>query len=175
MKLRVSVDGWSGDLDLMPNGNPHGFRFASEGVRVEGEASVVCVEPGAYSVLVGGRSYQVRVWLEDNEGRVEIDGRSVPVVIEDPRELGGSGSAAAVSGNYNVTAAMPGRVIRVLVEEGQAVEAGQGILVVEAMKMQNEMQSPSAGTVSSIQVKAGAAVAAGQVLATVEAGEPSGG
>jgi biotin carboxyl carrier protein len=63
---------------------------------------------------------------------------------------------------------MPGKVIRVLVEEGGEVTAGQGIVVVEAMKMQNEMPSPKAGRVVSIAVKAGDAVATGQVLAVIE-------
>jgi biotin carboxyl carrier protein len=63
---------------------------------------------------------------------------------------------------------MPGRVIRVLVSEGDEVAAGQGIVVVEAMKMQNEMPSPKAGRVASVSVKPGDAVASGQVLAAVE-------
>jgi biotin carboxyl carrier protein len=63
---------------------------------------------------------------------------------------------------------MPGRIVRVLAVQGDEVEAGQGIVVVEAMKMQNEMKAPRAGRVTSIAVKVGDSVNAGALLATVE-------
>ena len=67
-----------------------------------------------------------------------------------------------------MVALMPGRVIRVLVEAGQQVEAGQGLIVVEAMKMQNEMKAPRAGRVASVKAEAGAAVSAGDILMVIE-------
>ena len=68
----------------------------------------------------------------------------------------------------NIAAPMPGKVVRLLVAEGDAVEAGQGLLVVEAMKMQNEMKAPKPGTVVSLTAREGATVAAGEVLAAIE-------
>jgi biotin carboxyl carrier protein len=67
-----------------------------------------------------------------------------------------------------VLAPMPGKVVRVLVEEGQEVEAGAGLVVVEAMKMQNELKSPKKGTVAELRARPGATVNAGDVLAVVE-------
>jgi biotin carboxyl carrier protein len=63
---------------------------------------------------------------------------------------------------------MPGRVIRVLVESGQEIGAGQGLIVVEAMKMQNEMKSPRAGRVAEVRAAAGATVSAGDILVVIE-------
>ncbi len=77
-------------------------------------------------------------------------------------------TVGAAEGRQAVAAPMPGRVIRVLVEAGQAVEAGQGLIVVEAMKMQNEMKSPKAGRVIEVKASDGATVAAGDVLIVIE-------
>lgn len=123
-----------------------------EGMR---EASVVEVEPGVYSVLVDGVSYEIRPSQWD-------------VVVEDPRALRTSDAATGLEGRQTVTAPMPGKVVRVLVAEGDTVERGQGLVVIEAMKMQNELKAPKNGQVMSIGAAEGAAVAAGQVLAVVE-------
>jgi len=72
------------------------------------------------------------------------------------------------AGRAQVAAPMPGKVVRVLVERGQAVEAGAGLVVVEAMKMQNELKSPKSGTVVELRVEAGATVNAGELLAVIE-------
>jgi biotin carboxyl carrier protein len=71
-------------------------------------------------------------------------------------------------GVETITAPMPGKVVRVLVAPGDAVEAGQGLVVVEAMKMQNEMKASLAGRVATVPAREGATVAAGEVLATIE-------
>ena len=71
-------------------------------------------------------------------------------------------------GREPITAPMPGRVIRVLVEPGQEVAAGEGLIVVEAMKMQNEMKAPRAGRVASVKAEAGATVSAGDILVVIE-------
>lgn len=91
------------------------------------------------------------------------------VEVRDPRSLRARRAAAAsADGPMQLRAPMPGRVVRILLAEGSAVEAGQGILVVEAMKMQNEVKAPRRGKVSSIAVKEGSAVNGGEVLAVVE-------
>ncbi|HEY0384866.1 MAG TPA: biotin/lipoyl-containing protein, partial [Pyrinomonadaceae bacterium] len=75
---------------------------------------------------------------------------------------------AHADGSLEIVAPMPGKVVRVLVEAGAQVEAGAGLVIVEAMKMQNEMKSPRAGTVTALHVKTGATVNAGEVLAVIE-------
>src|SRR5258708_38860619 len=99
---------------------------------------------------------------------MSVNGRRLDIEVHDPRKLRGRGSAVRDAGRQTVAAAMPGRVIRLLVAIGQAVEAGEGLIVVEAMKMQNEMKSPKAGKVLEIRTTAGAAVAAGDALIVIE-------
>jgi len=121
--------------------------------------------PGAYSVLIEDRSYRATLTAR---GELVVNGRTFFVDVEDPRKLRGHGSAEGGAGRQTVAAPMPGRVIRILVEAGQEVEAGQGLIVVEAMKMQNEMKSPKSGKVGEIRTSAGAAVAAGEALIVIE-------
>ena len=91
------------------------------------------------------------------------------VEIRDPRSLRArKGGAQDEQGPRKIVAPMPGRVVRLLVAEQEEVEAGQGIIVIEAMKMQNEIKSPKKGVVKKIMAAAGAAVNAGDVLAIVE-------
>ena len=122
------------------------------------------VEPGVYSVILDGASYEVRLGV----GEICIDGHRYPFELDDPRQWKRPGSGVGAQGRAAIVAPMPGKIVRVLVAEGDPVEAGQGILVVEAMKMQNELKAPRAGRVTSIAVKAGDGVNAGAVLATVE-------
>jgi biotin carboxyl carrier protein len=86
----------------------------------------------------------------------------------DPRDLRASGHGGGTHGRQEIAAPMPGKVVRVLVKVGDAVEEGQGVVVVEAMKMQNEMKSPKAGTVAEVRTRADATVSAGEVLIVVE-------
>jgi biotin carboxyl carrier protein len=86
----------------------------------------------------------------------------------DPRSWSGRRHAGSeAEGRQQIVAPMPGKIVRVLVIAGDRVEAGQGLLVVEAMKMQNEIRSPKSGTVESVQVEEGQAVNAGEVLCVV--------
>lgn len=128
------------------------------------KTSVIEVEPGLYTILRNGRSLQARVI----KGQVEIGGRTFSVDVRDPRERTRKGAGAGASGRQNIVAPMPGKVIRVLVAAGDVVEAGQGLIVVEAMKMQNEMKSPKAGTVVQINTAEGATVAVGETLLSIE-------
>ena len=90
------------------------------------------------------------------------------VEVRDPRSLRGRVRAVDDHGPKKLTAPMPGKIVRVLVEQGDEVEAGSGVVVVEAMKMQNEIKSPKKGTIQTILVSEGAAVNSGDVLAIVE-------
>jgi biotin carboxyl carrier protein len=161
MKRQVIVNGQTADLELALSGHSVCFRFDGG---PSGELSVIEVEPGVYSVLWDGRSFQARV----GEGVIEVDSERFAVDVRDLRDWPASDTGATAHGRQEVSAPMPGRVIRVLVEEGQLVDAGQGIVVVEAMKMQNEMQAARSGRVASVCVNPGTAVGAGDVLAVIE-------
>ena len=100
---------------------------------------------------------------------VSIHGRSYEVTIVDPKRLrSGQNSDRHHHGVAEILAPMPGKIVRVQIEAGASVERGTGVVVVEAMKMQNEMKSPRAGVVVSINVKPGDTVNAGDVLAVIE-------
>jgi biotin carboxyl carrier protein len=148
--VRISVDGRPAEL-------------------VETEAgSVQEIAPGLYSVLFQGRSYEVRVADNGDGWRATVDGRSFAVVVEDPRNAAKRSDATLGHLHQEVRAPMPGKVIRMLVREGDEVKTGQGLAVVEAMKMQNEMKALRSGRVVRVAAKDGDTVAAGDVLVTLE-------
>lgn len=120
---------------------------------------------GRYSVLLDGRSYTA---VAIPGGGIAVNGRVYEVEVVDPRVFRARGAAGRAGGRQSIAAQMPGRVIRVLVEAGQDVEAGQGLIVVEAMKMQNEMRSPAAGKVMEVRIGTGQAVIAGQILMVID-------
>jgi biotin carboxyl carrier protein len=165
MKLKVRLDGREADLEFDRNGEACAFLLDGSSQRA---ASLVEVEPGIYSVLLDGRSFEARIDPRDGRLFVEIRGRRFAVDISDPRRGGGRSRGLHREGRQQVTAPMPGKVIRLLVAEGDEVAAGQGLVVVEAMKMQNEMKAPKAGRVISLPVRDGATVAPGEVLAVIE-------
>jgi len=156
MKLDLTIDGREERIEI---GNGR-FRI---GDGPEREASVETPQPGIYSVLLDGRSYQARV----DEGAVAVNGFRFEIEVRDRRRWNRQSRGGAHAGAQDIKAPMPGKVVRVLVAAGDAVEAGQGIVVVEAMKMQNELKAPRAGTVMGLAAKAGATVTAGEVLATI--------
>lgn len=164
MKAHVRIGGEERLIEGERQGDCWTYRLDG----AERSASVVEVEPGVYSVLAEGRSYEVRVDPDGEAMSVALGGRRFHVTVVDPREWRRPSRGISAEGPQSVVAPMPGRVVRVLMGEGDAVEAGQGLVVVEAMKMQNEIQAPKSGRVVSIPVAAGAAVAAGDVLAVVE-------
>jgi len=142
------------------------FRYRREnGENIDLNFSLAAAGPNIASILIDGRSYTV-VLLGD--GEVSVNGRVFRVDVFDPRNMRGRKTAAVSEGRQAVAAPMPGRVIRVLVEAGQKVESGQGLIVVEAMKMQNEMKSPRPGRVAEVKAAAGATVSAGDVLIVIE-------
>jgi biotin carboxyl carrier protein len=117
------------------------------------------------------RSYEVAVDRRSNGERiVYINGLAVPVSIVDPREqlVRRRGAAASDSGPRSIVAPMPGRIVKVLVREGDTVAAQQGLVVVEAMKMENELRAPRAGQVTAVKVVEGMSVEGGAVLIVLE-------
>jgi biotin carboxyl carrier protein len=161
VKFDVTVNGRGAKL-AVDNGR---VRYSAEAGECDAEYSITPTAEAQYSILIAGRSYQATVLAG---GEVSVNGRVYRVEVFDPRGLGGRKRGAAAEGRQTLAAPMPGRVIRVLVEPGQDVAAGQGLIVVEAMKMQNEMKSPKDGRVVEVKTAAGAAVAAGEVLVIIE-------
>jgi biotin carboxyl carrier protein len=126
------------------------------------------VEPGVYSVLLAGDSFEVRFLVALDGWTAEIGGRRFPVQVHDPRDAGSRSKTALGSGRQNIAAPMPGKVVRVLVKEGDQVETGQGLVVVEAMKMQNEMKASRSGRVIRVNAQPGKTIAAGETLVVLE-------
>jgi biotin carboxyl carrier protein len=126
--------------------------------------NIVETEAGVYSVLLDGASFEVRVF----GSQITVNGYSFEISLEDPRQWKRSGAAADAQGKISILAPMPGKVVRILVRVGDAVSAGQPIVVVEAMKMQNELKSPRDGRVTEVRAKENDSVNAGAVLAVIE-------
>ena len=131
------------------------------------EADAVRISRGVYSILIGGRS--IEVTIEDGARGlvVRAGGREFLIEVIDPRSWRrGHGAGIELEGRQQLIAPMPGKIVRVLVAVGQKVEAGQGLLVIEAMKMQNEVRSPKSGILEKLASE-GQTVNAGEVLAVV--------
>ena len=168
MKLQIDLDGETYALELeIENGR---IRYSAGDF--EGDASVVETTPGVFSVLVGNRSFLVSLGSGEAAGS---DFEAWPngeqrhaISLADMRDRSSRRAQGLGHGPVEVRAQMPGKVIKVLAAPGANVEAGQGLVVVEAMKMQNEMKAPKSGRVVRIHVKEGATVAAGEPLVVVE-------
>ncbi len=165
MKLSLDLDGATLALELKHENDRWRFRI---GGGAEREAQVRVAEPQVYSVLVDGRVYDAHVSQAGDRTIVVIAGRRFEIGIQDPRRWAKKSGGAGHEGRLNVIAPMPGKIVRVLVAVGDAVALGQGLLVVEAMKMQNEMKAAKAGHVVAIHFQAGATVSAGEILAAIE-------
>jgi biotin carboxyl carrier protein len=169
LKFRVALEGQNLELQLQRQGNGSDYRYVLEGVEGPSEsASVIEIRPGVFSVLLGARSFTV--YLSKNRESVETSVGNVRhwLSLSDARDRRAGARANAASGPMEVRSQMPGKIIKILVAPGAAVTAGQGLMVVEAMKMQNEMKSPKDGVVARIQVCEGATVAAGETLVVIE-------
>ena len=164
MKLDVKLAGHHRSVEIERRADRFAFLLDDQEV----QADIFEISLGIYSVLLGGESFEVRVEERSNGLILHVGNHEFPAEIIDPRQWrrGRRGSAEA-EGRQQVLAPMPGKVVRVMIQEGGAIEAGQGLLVVEAMKMQNEIKSPKSGKIESLLVREGQAVNAGEVLAVV--------
>ena len=123
-----------------------------------------------YSLILDGKSHESYVAQGDNDWQVLIRGRLYPVTVEDEREKRlrtAAGGGVAETGEFHLRAPMPGLVVTILVGEGQEIKKGQVLLILESMKMQNELKSPRDGTIGRIRVKAGETVEQKQTLLSV--------
>ena len=124
-----------------------------------------------YSMIVDGNSYEAYVYPDDEGWQVLLHGRLFPTTVEDEREKrlrAASGGAVAQRGEFHLKAPMPGLVVAVSVEEGQAVAKGDVLVILESMKMQNELKAPREGVISRIRIAVGDSVDQRQTLLSVE-------
>lgn len=135
--------------------------------RLSGQAQVSQPEPGRYHLLLGNAVFRCdRDRLADGTESIVVNGRRIVVMLRDRRRR--HREQTDDGGVVRLASPMPGRVVSCLIEPGTVVEKGQGILIVEAMKMQNEITAPRAGRVTEIHTSPGRTVDAGEVLATLE-------
>jgi biotin carboxyl carrier protein len=163
--------------EVLIEGNPHQVEMerteSGFDCIVDGESfglDVVMTARDVLSILHNGRHYEAkREYSLLGETHIIVGSERFAAEVRDPRSLRSRRAAAgAEAGPARIIAPMPGIVIRLLVSLGDEVEAGQGVAVVEAMKMQNELKSTKKGKVTTIAVKEAAAVNAGDLLAIVE-------
>ncbi len=147
--------------------NASGWRVTLDGLVVAVDAAEV--SPNTLSILLDGQSFEITVTLSpDGKLQLHTGTREFIAEVIDPRAWSGRRhSSVEAEGRQQIVAPMPGKVVRLLVKAGEHVEAGQGLLVVEAMKMQNEIRSPKSGTVERILAQEGQPVNAGEVLCVV--------
>jgi len=164
MLFDVAIDGKNFRLELNRAEGRWSCRLNGRDVEVE----AVLVRPDVLSLRIANRAYEVKSERLSNDLYLWVGSSRYSVEIRDPRSLRGRSRSTENQGPKKINAPMPGKVVRLLVQEGAEVEAGAGVAVVEAMKMQNEIKSPKKGTIQKILVGEGAAVNAGDVLAIVE-------
>ena len=129
----------------------------------------VSVQEGVISLLLDGKSYEVKQETVGADTNIVVGHERFSALVRDPRSFRSRKRAGASEhGVRKITAPMPGKVVRILVGVGEQVEAGQSVIVIEAMKMQNELKAPKNGVMKKINVAEGVAVEAGQSLAEVE-------
>jgi len=165
MQYDLTIDGKNYRLDLTHAGGR--WHCYLDGFELQIDA--VLTRRDVLSILLEGKAYEIKRERTATDMHLWVGSRRYAVELRDPRSLQSRKAAiGGFQGPQRLLAPMPGKVVRVLLTEDSAVEAGQGILVVEAMKMQNELKSPKKGTVKRIMAGEGSAVNAGDVLAIVE-------
>ncbi len=166
MIYHVTLDGTEHAVDVREV-EPNVYR-----VTVDGNERLVDAhdtERTVYSLIVGGESIEANVIERQGGFQMTIEGDFYDLdVVDERRRVLNRADTEGGAGAADIKAQMPGKVLKVLVEPGQAVEAGQGVVVLEAMKMENEIKSPTAGTVKEVAVETGQAVESGQRLVLIE-------
>lgn len=167
MKLQVEIGGALHEIELERGEIAGQYRTSIDGASST-EAEAQLLRPGVLSLHIGGKAYRC-VLEESAEGTtIHLAGKRYLYRVDDPRSLKSRRIHAGADGPKSVTAPMPGRVVRVLANVGDTVEAHQGVVVIEAMKMQNELKSPKTGKVVQLRAQPGDTVTAGEVLAVIE-------
>ena len=163
MTYDVNIDGKNYRLELERVDGRWACRVDGRTVEID----AVLARRDVLSILIDGKAYEIKRERTAVDMHLWVGSVRYAAQLRDPRSLR-SRAADDGKGPRKLLAPMPGKIVRVLVAESAEVEAGQGIVVVEAMKMQNEIKSPKKGVVRKLVAAEGAAVNAGDVLAVVE-------
>ena len=162
MRYEVSIGGKKQQVELESTASGWKCRVDGHELAIE----VAKVNSSRLSILFDGKSYDVRRGAEEE---VFVGSNRYQVSVADARSWRGKRHlVGGEAGPQKLTASMPGKIVRVLATENGKVSAGQGVIVIEAMKMQNEIRSPREGTVKKILVREGSNVNAGETLAIIE-------
>jgi biotin carboxyl carrier protein len=165
MKFEAEVGGATIPIEI--TGEAGRYRVVVDGAELAVDARRV--GEGFWSIVLDGASHVANVSEHDGVSLVELDGETYPIrVEEESRYIIRTRGGRAGSGGQVLKAPMPGKVVLVEVEVGQAVQPGDGLIVLEAMKMENEFRALAAGTVKEVRVEAGQAVNPGDVLVVIE-------
>jgi biotin carboxyl carrier protein len=169
VKLAVEIGGRTHTVEVRRGAN-------GEEVSLDGRRIDIDIAPAGrfWSLLIGRRGYEISI-VDEPGGvtMVHVNGRAVPAVVTGAGHFGAAARRArpvsdGAEGPQRLVAPMPGRIVKLLARVGDAVTTRQGLVVIEAMKMENELRSPKTGTVTEIKVTEGASVEAGALLAIVE-------
>ena len=161
MKYVTTIDNQQFDIEVV---DEHHIRIGERLIQVDFES--VSGQP-VFSLILDGKSYEAFVYQGDEDWDVLLRGRQYQVKVEDEREKrlkAAGGAGVTEGGELQLKAPMPGLVVTILVEESQEVKKGQVLLILESMKMQNELKAPRDGKINRIRVKAGESVEQKQPL-----------
>ena len=162
MKLQAELNNEKHEIEIKRDGEKVFARIDER----EYELEAAEVERDVYLLKHDNRIFQIYV---APNGIVNVGNHQFEINLTDPKRLRGSNaSGASADGISEIKTAMPGKLVRILVEQGAEIKQGESVLVVEAMKMQNEMKSPKDGIVKEIRFAEGATVNAGDILAVIE-------
>jgi len=164
MTYDIAINGKRHRLDLERIESGWSCRLDGRQIAVD----AILARRDVLSIRIDNKAYEVKCERVGSELHLWVGSVRFAAEIRDPRSLRGRVRAEDDHGPKKLTAPMPGKIVRIMLNPGAEVEAGAGVLVVEAMKMQNEIKSPKKGTIQKILVSEGAAVNAGDVLAIVE-------
>lgn len=161
MKYVTTIDNQQFEIEVVDERH---IRIGNRLLEVDFES--VSGQP-VFSLILNGKSFESFVYQSEDDWDVLLRGRQYQVKVEDEREKrlkAAAGGGAAEGGEFHLKAPMPGLVVAVLLEEGQTVKKGQVMLILESMKMQNELKAPRDGITGRVRVKAGESVEQRQTL-----------
>lgn len=164
MKYITSVEDQAFEIEIRQNN-----QLVVNGVTVEADFQSVGDQP-VYTLLLNGESYEALVYPSERGIQVLLRGRLFDFIVEDERQRRlrqSSAGATMQSGEYRLKAPMPGLIVAVPVTEGQEIKQGDDLIILESMKMQNELKAPRDGTVNRVRVEPGDNVDQNQVLLTL--------
>lgn len=164
MKYITTIEGQEFEIEVIDERH---VRIGDRLLEVDFES--VSGQP-VFSLILAGKSYESFVYPGDEDWEVLLHGRQFQVKVEDEREKrlrAAAGEGVAEGGEFHLKAPMPGLVVAIPVSEGQAVEKGQVLLILESMKMQNELKAPRSGAIGRIRVKVGESVEQRQTLLSI--------